>query len=135
MYKKCSFFYEWWYLFANWWSSPLGPVLAQIFMVELERSLVPKLSNYIKFWKRFVDGTISSANTEATDHILMVLDSSDPAIQFTYETEENSKLPFSDVMLYRKKKQLFVLFTESQLIMIFSWIGTPLLQNYGKRER
>ena len=106
MYKKCSFFYEWWYLFTNWWSSPLGPVLAQIFMVELERSLVPKLSNYIKFWKRFVDGTISSANTEVTDHILMVLNSSDPATQFTYETEENSKLPFSDVMLNRKKKKL-----------------------------
>ena len=84
----------------------MGPVLAQIFMVELERSLVPKLSNYIKFWKRFVDGTISSANTEVTDHILMVLNSSDPATQFTYETEENSKLPFSDVMLYRKKKKL-----------------------------
>ena len=89
-------------------SSPLGPVLAQIFMVELERSLVPKLSNYIKFWKRFVDGTISSANTEVTDHILMVLNSSDPATQFTYETEENSKLPFSDVMLYRKKKKTFL---------------------------
>ena len=61
-------------------SSPLGPVLAQIFMVELERSLVPRLSNYIKFWKRFVDGTISFANTEAIDHILMVLNSFDPVI-------------------------------------------------------
>ena len=29
--------------------SPLGPVLAGFYMVELERSLVPKLSNYIKF--------------------------------------------------------------------------------------
>ena len=38
---------------ANAMSSPLGPVLAGIFMVELERPLVPKLSNYIKFWKRF----------------------------------------------------------------------------------
>ena len=45
--------------------SPLGPVLAGIFMVELERSLVPKLSSYIKFWKRFVDDTITFANIEA----------------------------------------------------------------------
>ena len=34
---------------------PLALDLAEIFMVELERSLVPKLSNYIKFWKRFAD--------------------------------------------------------------------------------
>ena len=45
--------------------SSLGPVLAGIFMVELERSLVPKLSSYIKFWKRFVDDTITFANNEA----------------------------------------------------------------------
>ena len=50
--------------------SPLGPILAGIFMVELGRSLVPKLSNYIKFWKRFVDDTITFANIEAIDHIL-----------------------------------------------------------------
>ena len=53
--------------------SPLGPVLAEIFMVELERSLVPKLSNYIKFWKQFADDMITFANIEAIDHILTVL--------------------------------------------------------------
>ena len=55
--------------------SPLGPDLAEIFMVELERCLIPKLSNYINFWKRFVDNTITFANIEAIDHILMVLNS------------------------------------------------------------
>ena len=86
--------------------SPLGPVLAEIFMVELERSLVPKLSNYIKFWKRFADDMITFANIEAIDHILTVLNSFDPNIQFTYEIEENSKLPFLDVMLCRKDNKL-----------------------------
>ena len=86
--------------------SPLGPVLAEIFMVELERSLVPKLSNYIKFWKRFADDMITFANIEGIDHILTVLNSFDPNIQFTYEIEENSKLPFLDVMLCRKDNKL-----------------------------
>ena len=86
--------------------SPLGPVLAGIFMVELERALVPKLSNYIKFWKRFVDDTITFANIEAIDHILTVLSSFDPNIQFTYEAEKNSKLPLLDVMLCRKDNKL-----------------------------
>ena len=86
--------------------SPLGLVLAGIFMVELERSLVPKLSSYIKFWKRFVDDTITFANIEAIDHILTILNSFDPNIQFTYEAEENSKLPFLDVMLCRRDNKL-----------------------------
>ena len=85
---------------------PLGLALDGIFMVELERFLVPKLSSYIKFWKRFVDDTITFANIEAIDHILTVLNSFDPKIQFTYETEENSKLPFLDVMLCHKDNKL-----------------------------
>ena len=68
--------------------SPLAPVLAKIFMVELETSLVPKLSNYIKFWKQFVDDTFIFANIEAVDHILTVLNSFDPNIQFTYQTRK-----------------------------------------------
>ena len=39
--------------------SPLGPVLANIFMVELERNIIPALSNDILLWKRYVDDTIS----------------------------------------------------------------------------
>ena len=69
--------------------SPLGPILAGIFMMELEIPLVPKLRNYIKFWKWFVEDTIAFANIEAIDHILTVLNSFNLNIQFTYETEEN----------------------------------------------
>ena len=39
--------------------SPLGPVLEGIFMVNLERSLVPQLNVYINFWRRYVDDTIT----------------------------------------------------------------------------
>ena len=35
--------------------SPLGPVLANIFMVELERNVITALSNDISLWKRYVD--------------------------------------------------------------------------------
>ena len=38
--------------------SPLVPVLASFFMVELERTFIPKLSQYLQFWKRYVDDTI-----------------------------------------------------------------------------
>ena len=39
--------------------SPLSPVLAGIFMVNLERLLVPKLNVYINFWRRYVDDLIA----------------------------------------------------------------------------
>ena len=39
--------------------SPLGPVLVGIFMVDLERSLVPLLTAELSFWKRYVDDTIT----------------------------------------------------------------------------
>ena len=38
---------------------PLGPVIAGIFMVELERNLLPTLSQYMTSWKRYVDDAIS----------------------------------------------------------------------------
>ena len=60
--------------------SPLRPVLDRIFMVELKRSVVAKLSNYIKFWKGFVDDTITFPNMEPIDHILIVSSSFDPDI-------------------------------------------------------
>ena len=93
--------------------SPFGPVLAGIFMVKHERSLVRKLSNYIKFWKRFVDDTITFANIEAIDHTLTVLNSFGPNIQFTYEAEENSKLHFLDAMLCRKDKLVCSVYRKS----------------------
>ena len=39
--------------------SPLGPILAGIFMVELENTLVPKLKQLFKNWRGYVDDTFS----------------------------------------------------------------------------
>ena len=39
--------------------SPLGPVLAGIFMVHLERTLSPTLNKHMNPWKRYVDDTVS----------------------------------------------------------------------------
>ena len=39
--------------------SPLGPALADIFMIELEKAMLPELTECIKYWKRYVDDMIS----------------------------------------------------------------------------
>ena len=42
--------------------SPLARVSAGIFMVELERAIIPKSSQHLQFLKRYVDDTICSAH-------------------------------------------------------------------------
>ena len=82
--------------------SSLGPVLAGIFMVHLERSLVPVLKDQLSFWKRYVDDTITFIKTGSAENVLSILNSFHPKIEFTYETEVNSKLAFLDVVLLRE---------------------------------
>ena len=44
--------------------SPLGPVMANIFMVELKSVLVPKLNDHVRKWRRFVEGTFMYVNCD-----------------------------------------------------------------------
>ena len=87
--------------------SPLGPVLSDIFMVELETSLLPELTDYIQFWKRYVDDTICFIKVGSVNYILSLLNSFDVNIKFSYELEHGSKLPFLDVLLCRKGKKIY----------------------------
>ena len=49
--------------------SLFGPFLVNIFMVELERTIVPSLSEKIKLWKRYVDETIDFFKTEEIKNV------------------------------------------------------------------
>ena len=81
--------------------SPLGPVLANIFMIELEIAMIPFLGNYLQNWKRFVDDTFTFVLHDKIGYILNQLNSFDENIQFTFEIEEENKLASLDVMVIR----------------------------------
>ena len=68
--------------------SPLGPVLADIFMIQLENSLLSNLTNYITFLKQYVDDTICFVKTGTAEFITSVLNSFDKNIQITFEEEK-----------------------------------------------
>ena len=55
--------------------SPLGPILAGIFMVELETTIVPTLGNLLCKWKRYVDDTYFIVKTDSVNEILLKLKS------------------------------------------------------------
>ena len=86
--------------------SPLGPILANVFMVELENTLVPRLHQYVKKWRRYVDDTFAYIKNESTDYFLTTLNSFHPDISFTFEKENNSHLPFLDVLFIRNGTNL-----------------------------
>ena len=86
--------------------SPLGSVIAGIFMVELDRTLLPRLIEYMTRWKRYVDNTIATIKLRSIDHVLMILNTFHKNIKFTYELEINNKISFLDVLLIRKNATL-----------------------------
>ena len=70
--------------------SPLGPVVANIFMVELKRTIMPSPSDKIKLRKRYDDGTITFVKTDEIKNVLSYLNSYYDNIQFTMEIEQNN---------------------------------------------
>ena len=55
--------------------SPLGPVSADMFMIELEMAISPELTECIKYWKRCVDDTISFVKLETINYVITKLNS------------------------------------------------------------
>ena len=82
-------------------------MLAGIFMVHLECTLIPKLTEYMNPWKRYVNDTISIIKETSITHVLTVLKNDfHKNIEFTYEMEENWKIAFLDVLIIRNNKTL-----------------------------
>ena len=86
--------------------SPLGPVLANIFMVELETFVIPNLNKKVKLWKRFVDDIFCLARLEYIDNILLALNSFHKNIKFTFVIEKYNTIPFLDILIRRKPETI-----------------------------
>ena len=82
-------------------ASPLDPVLANILMVELERNMVPILSNDILLWIRYVDNTICFIKLTSFNKVRGTLNSYYKNIRFIIEIETENKISFLDVLLIR----------------------------------
>ena len=74
--------------------SPLGPVLANIFMVHLETSLVLGLNGIMPLWLRYVDDTFTFIKEGKIDEIISALNSFHPHIKFTHKIELINAFPF-----------------------------------------
>ena len=82
--------------------SPLGPVLANIFMCHFEEQWVNNTVACPSIWFRYVDDTFSLFdNKDKASNFLHYLNNRHPNIKFTMELEENQEIPFLDVLIKR----------------------------------
>ena len=84
----------------------LGPVLADIFMVELENNIVPLLQENFSLLKQYVDEPTYFVKIGIINYIRKKLNNVDPNIKFSYEVERDCKLPFLDVLLIKNRSNI-----------------------------
>ena len=71
-------------------------------MVELEKTPLLNLTEHMTPWKRYVKDTIATIKLTSIDHVLIILNTFNKNIKFTYELEINKKISFLNVLLIRK---------------------------------
>ena len=81
--------------------SSLGALFANIFMCELENTVIPQLGDVIKSWTRYVDDTFAFIKPEHIELVKTKLNAFHRNIKFTHELEEENSLPFLDVLVKR----------------------------------
>ena len=91
--------------------SPLKPVIAGIFMVELERSLLSMLSSYITSWTRYGNDTIVYVTVDAVEHVLCIPNS-------FYGKLINIKISLLDILILRNVPVLRTLYNVNSPIKI-----------------
>ena len=87
--------------------SPVSPVIADIFMEDLEDKIFEmKISpdfGLPRLWSRFVDDVIAVIRKIDGQALLNHLNRQHPRFQFTMEEEEGGSLPFMDVRFTRRE--------------------------------
>ena len=82
--------------------SPLGPLLADIFLSILEKDQLSHTIQKLSLYRRYVDDIfIAQPRSMEVNDVLMAFNSAHPALRFTIETENNNCIPFLDVLLTR----------------------------------
>ena len=81
--------------------SPVSPVVADIFMDELEKKAFDELEAPPRIWHRFVDDNISVINSSDEAVLFDHLNEQHPRITFTMKREYDGKMPFMDVLFKR----------------------------------
>ena len=100
-------------------------------MVELERNILPKLSQYMTSWKRYVDDTISYVKVDCIENVLNTLNSFHANISFTYGQDCDGMISLLDVSIMSKNYTIETTVIVNKLIMTSIDIGSLSHQRRG----
>ena len=89
-------------IFGTAMGSPVSVVVADLVMESVEQRALATADENPKFWKRYVDDTLTVIKRSQLLRFHEHLNSIEPSIQFTVEQENNKKIPFLDVLLTRE---------------------------------
>ena len=85
--------------------SPLGPILADIFMGYVENFLLHRSEHSPKHYFRYVDDTMAVFDSISSAEIFLdILNNLHPNLSFTIEHEESSSLSFLDVNIHKTSR-------------------------------
>ena len=89
-------------LFGAPMGSPISPGVADLTMEVFEEEMLLACPKHLlpRVWYRYVDDTFTILHEYAVDDFTGFLNSRNPHIQFTRETEENDTIPFLDVKVH-----------------------------------
>ena len=86
--------------------SPLGPLLANVFMCSIEETL-ERDGKMPAYYRRYVDDTLTIVpNIASANEFLETLNHCHPSVKFTMEIENNGMLPFLGTQLLSKSTQI-----------------------------
>jgi predicted GIY-YIG superfamily endonuclease len=88
--------------------SPLSPLVCDIFMEDLEERAIESAAVKPLLYKRYVDDTfvIWPESMQPVEHFLDHLNNQSSSIKFTMEKEQDEKIPFLDVLVYKNNNKL-----------------------------
>ena len=88
--------------------SPISPVVANLCMEVIENSAQINSMVTPKVWKRYVDDSFVIIKRDAISAFHDTLNSIDPKISFTIETESNGQIAFLDTLVSRNNGKITI---------------------------
>ena len=88
--------------------NPLSPALADLVMTTLLDDVLAKIDVHIPCIKKYVDDLFTALPADKIEYVRNALNGFDSHIQFTYEVENNNRLPYLDMVLIRTNEQKIV---------------------------
>ena len=83
--------------------SPVSPIIANLFMENFESLALSSFPSTLKFYGRYYDDAMCILKRSDVDNVTEHLNSIHPAIEFTFEYEQDNKIAMLDTLIHKNQ--------------------------------